>query len=251
MLTRRIIPCLDIKDGRTVKGIEFENLRDVGDPVELAVRYCEEGADELVFLDITASKEKRKTIFDLVEQVGEAIQIPFTVGGGVSNLDDVEHLLNAGADKVSLNSAIIERPALLDEAARYIGSQSVVAAIDAKREGDGWMVWTKGGSERTDLNALLWAGEVVQRGAGELLITSMDKDGGNSGYDLELLYTISQLVHVPVIASGGAGKHQHFRDALIHGRADAVLAASVFHYKLMSIKDLKMYLHDNGIPVRL
>jgi imidazole glycerol-phosphate synthase subunit HisF len=251
MLTKRIIPCLDVKDGRTVKGTKFMDLRDAGDPVDLAARYSDEGADELVFLDISASKEGRKTFFSVVERVAKAIQIPFTVGGGISDVDDVLRALDAGADKVSLNTAIVEHPEFLLEASAAVGSQSLVAAIDAKRKGNGWSVWTKGGSEKTDLDAVAWAQEAVRRGAGELLITSMDADGMKEGYDLDLLRTISLCTSVPVIASGGAGTREHIRDAITLGRADAVLAASIFHYQQISIADIKEFLQMNNIPVRL
>ncbi|MEX2191412.1 MAG: imidazole glycerol phosphate synthase subunit HisF [Bacteroidota bacterium] len=250
MLTKRIIPCLDVKDGRTVKGTRFLDLRDAGDPVELAVRYSAEGADELVFLDITATQENRSTLLNLVERVGASIQIPFTVGGGIASLRDIENVLLAGADKISLNSAIVRLPSLLDEAARHVGSQSVVAAIDAKREDGTWKVWTSGGTKRTNLDAREWAREAVERGAGELLVTSMDRDGGKAGYDIELLRDISSLVQVPVIASGGAGTRDHFLEVLQDGTADAALAASLFHYRETSIKEIKTFLQTRGIPVR-
>jgi cyclase len=251
MLTKRIIPCLDVKDGRTVKGTKFVDLRDAGDPVDLAARYSDEGADELVFLDISASKEGRKTFFSVVERIARAIQIPFTVGGGIGTVDDVLRALDAGADKVSLNTAIVGHPEFLLEASAAVGSQSLVAAIDAKRKGNSWSVWTKGGSEETDLDAVAWAQETVRRGAGELLITSMDADGMKEGYDLDLLRTISLCTNVPVIASGGAGTREHIRDAITLGRADAVLAASIFHYQQISIIDIKEFLQKNNIPVRL
>ena len=251
MLTKRIIPCLDVKDGRTVKGTKFVDLRDAGDPVDLAARYSDEGADELVFLDISASKEGRKTFFSVVERVAKAIQIPFTVGGGISDVGDVLRALDAGADKVSLNTAIVEHPDFLLEASAAVGSQSLVAAIDAKRKGNCWSVWTKGGSEETNLDAVAWAQEAVRRGAGELLITSMDADGMKEGYDLDLLRTVSSCTSVPVIASGGAGTREHIRDAITIGRADAVLAASIFHYQQISIADIKKFLQMNNIPVRL
>jgi cyclase len=251
MLTKRIIPCLDVKDGRTVKGTKFVDLRDAGDPVELASRYSDEGADELVFLDISASQEGRKTFFSVVERVARAIQIPFTVGGGISNVDDVLRALDAGADKVSLNTAIVERPEFLLEVSSAVGSQSLVAAIDAKRKGSSWSVWTRGGSQETALDAVAWARESVRLGAGELLITSMDADGTKKGYDLDLLRTISERTSVPVIASGGAGTKEHIRDAITIGKADAVLAASVFHYQQISINDIKEFLQTNNIPVRL
>jgi imidazole glycerol-phosphate synthase subunit HisF len=251
MLTKRIIPCLDVKDGRTVKGTNFLQLRDAGDPVELAARYSDEGADELVFLDISATLEGRKTFLQMVERVAEAIQIPFTVGGGISTVDDAGRALDAGADKVSLNSAVLARPTFIDEASKRVGSQSVVVAIDVKRHHGSWTVWTKAGTESTGKDALLWAEEVVQRGAGELLVTSMDRDGTTTGYDVELLRSISDRVSVPLIASGGAGTQEHVRDAILLGCADAVLAASIFHYNRISISDLKSFLHDNNIPVRM
>ncbi len=251
MLTKRVIPCLDVKDGRTVKGTNFLQLRDAGGPVELAARYSDEGADELVFLDISATLEGRKTFLQMVERVAEAIQIPFTVGGGISTVDDARRALDAGADKVSLNSAVLERPSFIDEASKCVGSQSVVVAIDVKRNNGSWIVWTKAGTESTGKDALLWADEVVQRGAGELLVTSMDRDGTTAGYDVELLKAVSDRVSVPLIASGGAGKMEHLRDAILHGHADAVLAASIFHYDKISISELKSFLHNNNIPVRM
>jgi len=251
MLTKRIIPCLDVKDGRTVKGTKFVDLRDAGDPVELAARYSDEGADELVFLDIGASREGRKTFLSVVERVAKAILIPFTVGGGISTVDDVLRALDAGADKVSLNTAIIQRPDFLQEASHAVGAQSIVAAIDAKRSRNGWGVWMKGGSEETPLDAIAWAMETVRRGAGELLVTSMDSDGTKEGYDLKLLQTISKCTSVPLIASGGAGSMEHIRDAITIGRADAVLAASIFHYQQISLREIKMYLKEHTIPVRL
>jgi imidazole glycerol-phosphate synthase subunit HisF len=250
MLTKRIIPCLDVKDGRTVKGTNFIGLRDAGDPVELAARYSEEGADELVFLDISATLEGRKTFLHMVERVAQAIQIPFTVGGGISTVHDAGWALEAGADKVSLNSAALARPSLIDEASKHVGSQSVVVAIDVKRSNGSWTVWTKAGTESTGRDALLWADEAVQRGAGELLVTSMDRDGTTAGYDVDLLRAISDRVSVPLVASGGAGKMEHLRDAIILGHADAVLAASIFHYHRISISELKSFLQTNNIPVR-
>jgi cyclase len=251
MLTKRIIPCLDVKDGRTVKGTNFIGLRDAGDPVELAARYSEEGADELVFLDISATLEGRKTFLHMVERVAEAIQIPFTVGGGISTVDDAGRALEAGADKVSLNSAVLARPSFIDEASKRVGSQSVVVAIDVKRNNGSWTVWTKAGTESTGKDALLWADEVVQRGAGELLVTSMDRDGTTAGYDVELLRAISDRVSVPLVASGGAGSKEHLRDAILLGHADAVLAASIFHYNKILISELKTFLHTSNIPVRI
>ncbi|MBI3110591.1 MAG: imidazole glycerol phosphate synthase subunit HisF [Ignavibacteriales bacterium] len=251
MLTKRIIPCLDVQDGRTVKGTKFLNLRDAGDPVELAARYSEEGADELVFLDISASREGRKTFLSVVERVARAIQIPFTVGGGISTVEDILRVLDAGADKVSLNTAIVLRPDFLNEAAMAVGSQSIVAAIDAKRDEKRWTVWIKGGAERTELDAVAWAQETVRRGAGELLVTSMDSDGMKAGYDLDLLRTVASRVHVPLIASGGAGTPEHLVQAITEGNADAVLAASIFHYQEISINDIKLSISANTIPVRL
>lgn len=251
MLTKRIIPCLDVKDGRTVKGMRFRNLRDVGDPVELAARYSDEGADELIFLDISASKEGRKTFLAVVERIARAIQIPFTVGGGISEVEDVLRALDAGADKVSLNTAIVEQPEFLAQTAEAVGSQSVVAAIDAKQEGPSWKVWIKGGGQETELDAVAWAEAAVKAGAGELLVTSMDTDGTRNGYDLKLLKRIAETVSVPVIASGGAGSCEHIREAITEGRADAVLAASIFHYQQLTIKEIKEYLRRHNIPVRL
>jgi len=251
MLTKRIIPCLDVKDGRTVKGTKFRNLRDAGDPVELAARYSDEGADELVFLDISASREGRKTFLSVVERIAKAIQIPFTVGGGIGALDDILRVLDAGADKVSLNTAVVLRPEFLREASLAVGSQSIVVAIDAKRENGGWNVWIKGGAERTSLDALMWATRTANLGAGELLVTSMDTDGTRTGYDLDLLRTISDLVRIPLIASGGAGTKEHIKQAIVDGKADAVLAASIFHYQEISLSDIKRYLHENNIPVRV
>jgi imidazole glycerol-phosphate synthase subunit HisF len=251
MLTKRIIPCLDVKDGRTVKGTQFVNLRDAGDSVELASRYSDEGADELVLLDISASQEGRKTFHKVVQDVAKAIQIPFTVGGGVSTVEDVMRVLDAGADKVSLNTAIVTNPYLLDAAAEKVGSQSIVAAIDAKRHEDSWLVYVKGGTVPTRLDAIWWAKEAVDRGAGELLVTSMDRDGTKEGYDIELLDTISRTVTVPVIASGGAGELVHLKEAIVDGKADAVLAASIFHFKEITLADIKQYLSENGVPVRL
>lgn len=250
MLAKRIIPCLDIKDGRTVKGVNFEGLRDAGDPVELARRYSLEGADELVFLDITATKEKRKTLVKLVERIALEINIPFTVGGGIRNTEEIADLLHAGADKVSLNSAIVRNPDLIDEAARQFGSQCIVAAVDAKRTGDQWTVFISGGSQNTGKDALAWIREVEQRGAGEILLTSMDRDGTKEGFDLELLKKVNEFATIPVIASGGAGTKQHCIDAIKKGDADAVLAASIFHFQEIEISDLKKELKSTDIPVR-
>jgi len=250
LLTRRIIPCLDVKDGRTVKGVRFEDLRDAGDPVELAARYSDQGADELVFLDISASKEGRSTFLRVVENVARAVRIPFTVGGGISAVDDVVRALDAGADKVSLNTAAVLRPELVAECAQRVGSQAVVVALDAKRDHERWSVWIRGGSEATSLDAISWASDVVAMGAGELLVTSIDRDGLREGYDLELLAAIANAVSVPLIASGGAGAPGHLRDAFTTGRADAVLLASILHYGEVTIRELKEYLSAKNIPVR-
>ena len=251
MLSNRIIPCLDIKNGRTVKGVNFEGLRDAGDPVELAQRYSLEGADERVFLDITATNERRKTLIDLVQKISKVINIPFTVGGGIGSVDEISNLLNAGADKVSLNSSIIKNPDLITQASDRFGSQCIVAAIDAKKTGVNWSVFTKAGTENTGLDALEWAIEVGNRGAGEILLTSMDKDGTKSGFDTELLSLISENVPIPLIASGGAGTIQHCIDAINFGKANAVLAASIFHFKEIEISELKISMENNGISVRL
>lgn len=250
MLAKRIIPCLDIKDGRTVKGVNFEGLRDAGDPVELARRYAQEGADELVFLDITATKEKRKTLVDLVRKIALEIDIPFTVGGGIRSVEEIADLLHAGADKVSLNSAIVRNPALIDEASRQFGSQCIVAAVDAKRTGDQWTVFISGGSKNTGKDALKWIAEAEERGAGEILLTSMDRDGTKSGFDLDLLAAVNEIISIPVIASGGAGTIQHCIDAVKTGKADAVLAASIFHFQEIEIEHLKKELSKSNIPVR-
>ena len=250
MLTKRIIPCLDIKDGRTVKGVNFEGLRDAGDPVELAERYALEGADELVFLDITATKEKRKTLVQLVHKIAKVLDIPFTVGGGIKSVEEIETLLHAGADKVSLNSAIVKNPDLINEASEAFGSQCIVAAVDAKNTGDQWTVFIKGGSENTGIDALKWMQETEQRGAGEILLTSMDRDGTKDGFDLGLLKEVNKKVNIPVIASGGAGNIQHCIDAIDQGKADAVLAASIFHFEEVAITDLKAALNNHKIPVR-
>lgn len=251
MLTKRIIPCLDIKDGRTVKGVNFVGLRDAGDPVELAQRYTEEGADELVFLDITATKEKRRTLVALVTDIAEHINIPFTVGGGIKSVEEIEDILKAGADKVSLNSAIVRGPELITRASDAFGSQAVVAAVDAKRVNDHWEVFVKGGSEPTGLDALDWIEKTEQLGAGEILLTSMDRDGTKAGFDLELLSKVNERVTIPVIASGGAGTIQHCCDAVNIGHADAVLAASIFHFREIEIKDLKAQMAKEGISVRI
>ncbi len=251
MLTKRIIPCLDIKDGRTVKGVNFLELRDAGDPVELAVAYAEEGADELVFLDITATVEKRKTLVALVGRIAEKISIPFTVGGGISAVADVRALLRAGADKVSINSAAVNRPDLINELAAAFGSQCIVVAIDTRYINGDHIVHTHGGRTPTALHTKPWAREVQDRGAGEILLTSMDHDGTKQGFADELLAEISSSLAIPVIASGGAGNMQHFVDTFSQGKSDAALAASIFHYKEITIHDLKGFLHNHGVSVRL
>lgn len=251
MLAKRIIPCLDVKDGRTVKGVNFVNLRDAGDPVELGKAYSEQGADELVFLDITASHEGRKTFTDMVSRVAETVSIPFTVGGGINELADVARLLEAGADKVSLNSAAIRNPGLVNEIASHFGSQVCVVAIDARNDADGWHCYVNGGRIRVERTLLDWAREVADRGAGEILFTSMDHDGVKQGFANEALSLLSDSLSIPVIASGGAGAREHFADAFRLGHADAALAASVFHFGEIRIPDLKHYLHNEGICVRL
>lgn len=250
MLAKRIIPCLDIKDGTTVKGINFVNLRDAGDPVELGIKYSKEGADELVFLDITASHEERKTFTELVERIALNISIPFTVGGGINELKDVDRLLSAGADKVSVNSTAIRNPFIIDEIAKNFGSQVCVCAIDARFDGKQWMCYTSGGRNLTDKELFSWAKEVENRGAGEILFTSMNHDGVKQGYANEALCHLSESLNIPIIASGGAGSLQHFSDVFKDGKADAALAASVFHFGEIAIKDLKHYLRNEGINVR-
>lgn len=251
MLTKRIIPCLDIKDGRTVKGVNFEGLIDAGDPVELAERYSQEGADELVFLDITATLEKRKTLIELVQRIAKQINIPFTVGGGIKTVDEIEALLKAGADKVSLNSSIVKNPELIRQASDAFGAQAIVAAVDAKHvSGSKWNVFIKGGTEDTGLDALEWMQTVEELGAGEILLTSMDKDGTKSGFDLDLLSRVNELVNIPVIASGGAGTIDHCVEAITIGNSDAVLAASIFHFQEIEIADLKSEMELQGIPIR-
>ena len=253
MFTKRIIPCLDVHNGRVVKGVNFVNLRDAGDPVEIAAAYDKAGADELVFLDITATSDARNTVVDMVRRVAERVFIPFTVGGGIRTVDDFKALLREGADKIAINSSAINRPELISEAADKFGSQCVVVAIDARRreDGSGWDVYKNGGRLRTGLDALEWAAEAERLGAGEILLTSMDGDGTKSGYDLELTAAVSSRAGIPVIASGGAGTMEHFAQAFIQGKADAVLAASLFHYKELERRDLKQYLADRGISVRL
>ena len=253
MFTKRIIPCLDVNDGRVVKAVNFVNLRDAGDPVEIAAAYDKAGADELVFLDITASSDNRRTVVDMVRRVAETVFIPFTVGGGIRTVEDFRMLLREGADKISVNSAAIANPRLISEAADKFGRQCVVVAIDAKRrpDGSGWNIYKNGGRVDMGIDALEWARTVDRLGAGEILLTSMDCDGTKAGYDNELTAAVADAVSVPVIASGGAGTKAHFYDALTVGKADAALAASLFHYKELEIRDLKQYLADRGISVRL
>jgi cyclase len=249
-LAKRIVPCLDVKDGQTVKGTNFVNLRQAGDPVELGMAYSQAGADELVFLDITASHEGRKTFAEMVTRVAENINIPFTVGGGINSIEDVERLLYAGADKVSVNSAALRRPELIDEIARRFGSQVCVCAIDARLDEDGWHCYVKGGRERVELGLFDWARQAADRGAGEILFTSMNHDGVKNGYANEALARLSDELSIPVIASGRAGTKEHFRDAFLLGKADAALAASVFHFGEIPIPELKSYLRSEGINVR-
>ncbi len=253
MFTKRIIPCLDVNNGRVVKGTNFVNLRDAGDPVEVAELYDKAGADELVFLDITASSDRRETTVDLVRKVAEKVFIPFTVGGGIRTVEDFKLLLREGADKISINSSAIDNPRLISDAADKFGSQCVVVAIDAKRraDGSGWNIYKMGGRVDTGIDALEWAVKANKLGAGEILLTSMDCDGVKQGYDIELTRTIAENVSIPVIASGGAGKPEHFYDALTQGKADAALAASLFHYKELEIADLKKYLAQRGVSVRM
>lgn len=253
MFTKRIIPCLDVNNGRVVKGVNFVDLRDAGDPVEVAKVYDKEGADELVFLDITASSDARNTFVDMVEQVAENVFIPFTVGGGIRTVEDFRTILRAGADKISINSSALNTPDLISDAAYKFGSQCVVVAIDAKKraDGSGWNVYKNGGRIDTGWDAVEWAMEAERRGAGEILLTSMDGDGTKAGYDLNVTRQIADAVSIPVIASGGAGELSHFYDAFSEGHADAALAASLFHYKELTIREVKEYLRDKGIPVRL
>lgn len=252
MHAKRIIPCLDVKNGRVVKGVSFVDLRDAGDPVECAAAYDRAGADELVLLDITATHEGRGTMMDIVERVAKTVFIPFTVGGGIRTTDDFKELLRAGADKISVNSAAVRNPDLINEAAEKFGSQCVVCAIDAKRrENSGWEVYLNGGRIPTGIDAVEWAKEAYKRGAGEILLTSMDCDGQKNGYDIELTHAVSTAVGIPVIASGGAGKKEHFYDAFTKGAADAVLAASLFHFNELPIPELKKYLRENGVSVRM
>jgi cyclase len=252
MVLKRVIPCLDVDAGRVVKGTNFVGLRDAGDPVELAERYDAEGADELVFLDITASHERRETIVELARRTADNVFIPFTIGGGIRSLEDAQAVLDAGADKVSVNSAALDRPELLAELAEHFGAQCVVIAIDAKREDGGWGVYVKGGREKVPgREAVAWAAEAVERGAGEVLLTSMDRDGTTDGYDIELTRAVADAVSVPVIASGGAGTLEHLSEAIGDGHADAVLCASIFHYGTYRVRDAKRHLAATGIPVRL
>ena len=253
MFTKRIIPCLDVKNGRVVKGINFVNLRDAGDPVEVAKAYDQAGADEVVFLDITASSDNRGTVVDMVRRVAENVFIPFTVGGGIRTVEDFKVLLREGADKISINSSAINNPRLISDAAEKFGSQCVVVAIDARRreDGSGWNIYKNGGRVDVGIDAIEWAAKVNELGAGEILLTSMDCDGTKAGYDIELTRQIAREVSIPVIASGGAGTKEHFYDALTTGGADAALAASLFHYKELEIRDLKQYLQGRGVSVRL
>ena len=252
MLTKRIIPCLDVKDGRVVKGVSFVNLRDAGDPVEIAKAYDKDGADELCFLDITASHEHRNTILDVVAKTAEQVFMPLTVGGGVRTLEDIRNLLTAGSDKVSINTAAVERPEFVREAAGRFGTQCIVVAIDAKRRsnGPGWEVFTHGGRKPAGIDAVEWAKQMERYGAGEMLLTSMDQDGRQSGYDLELTAAVSDALSIPVIASGGVGTLEHLYDGFVKGKADAVLAASIFHYRTHTIPEAKAYLRQKGISVR-
>ncbi|SFD44253.1 cyclase [Bacillus sp. OV194] len=252
MLTKRIIPCLDVKEGRVVKGVQFVNLIDAGDPVELAAFYDREGADELVFLDISASHEGRQTMIDVVDRVASQLAIPFTVGGGINSLEDMKRVLRAGADKVSVNTAALLRPELITEGADYFGSQCIVTAIDAKYDESlgSWRVYTHGGRKPTEWEVTVWAKEAVKRGAGEILLTSMDQDGEKSGFNLALTKAVSEAVTVPVIASGGAGNAQHFHEAFTEGKADAGLAASIFHYKETSVREVKKELKEKGVVIR-
>jgi cyclase len=252
MLTKRIIPCLDIKDGRTVKGVNFENIRDAGDPVELGALYAKEGADELVFLDITATVEKRKTLSELVNRIAHHINIPFTVGGGIASVEDVLVLLQNGADKISINTAAFKRPQLIRELSKEFGSQCVVLAIDARKEADGeWYVYLNGGRTRTDMKCFDWAKQAVEMGTGEILLTSMNHDGTKQGFAIDITRQLSEALTVPVIASGGGGTMQHFREVFEEGKADAALAASIFHFKEIAIPELKRYLQQEDIAVRL
>lgn len=250
MLAKRIIPCLDVREGRVVKGVKFLGIRDAGNPVALAEAYNKQNADELVFLDITASYEKRKIMENVVRKTAEQVFIPFTVGGGIRNLDDIRNILNAGADKVSLNTAAVKNPKILSEASGKFGSQCIVLAIDAKKRGKSWEVYTHGGRKPTGMDAVEWAKKGAKLGAGEILLTSMDRDGTKDGFDLELTKRISESVHIPVIASGGAGTLKHFLEVFTVGKADAALAASIFHYKEYNVGDIKKYLKKHGVCIR-
>ncbi len=251
MLAKRIIPCLDVDKGRVVKGVRFLNLRDAGDPVEVAKRYEQEGADELVFLDITASAEDRGIMIEVVKKVAETVFMPFTVGGGIRTVEDMRKLLEAGADKVSVNTAAVKNPQVVNEGAKLFGSQCIVVAIDAKRKGESWEVYIHGGRTPTGIDAVEWAKEVERLGAGEILLTSMDKDGTKAGYDVELCRAVAESVNIPVIASGGAGNKEHFYEVFDKGKVDAALAASLFHFRELSIPELKKFLKEKGIVVRL
>lgn len=251
MLTKRIIPCLDIKDGRTVKGINFKQLRDAGDPVALGQLYSQQGADELVFLDITATHENRKTLLDIVRRIAKEINIPFTVGGGINSIEDVSAILNAGADKVAVNSAAVNNPQLIEKIARRFGSQCIVLAVDAKQVKEKWIVYVHGGRKKTELELIPWLKQAEASGAGEVLFTSMDHDGTKNGFANSILAEVSDKLNIPVIASGGAGKKAHFLDVFTKGKADAALAASIFHFEEIQITELKKYLHTHQIPVRL
>lgn len=251
MLAKRIIPCLDVKNGRVVKGIQFVNLRDAGDPVENARAYDEQGADEIAFLDITASSDERDILLDVVRKTAEEIYIPLTVGGGVRRLEDIRNLLNAGADKVSVNTAAVKDPSFVERASKRFGSQCIVIAIDAKRKAEGWEVYTHGGRTPTGIDAVAWARRMEEMGAGEILLTSMDRDGTKDGYDIDLTRTIAEATSIPVIASGGVGNLEHLYEGLVLGKASAVLAASIFHYREYSIAQVKSFLRDRGVTVRL
>ncbi len=250
-LTRRVIVCLDVRDGRVVKGVRFEGLRDVGDPVELAERYERDGADEIVFLDIGATHEGRRTMLDLARRTADRLSIPLTIGGGIRTVDDMTHALRAGADKVGVNSAAVRRPEILTEGAKRFGAQCVVASIDARRDGDSWRVYTAGARVRTELDAVAWARECVARGAGEILLTSVDRDGARTGYDMELTRAVADAVSVPVIASGGAGTAAHICDVLADGRADAALIAGIVHDGVVTVADVKHAMHEARLPVRM
>jgi cyclase len=251
MTTKRIIACLDVKNGRVVKGVNFLNLKDKGDPAELAAKYEEEGADEIVFLDISATIEGRRTLLDVVRNTASVLSIPLTVGGGIRSLEDVSRILSSGADKVSINTAAVENKQIITQASEEFGAQAVVVAIDAKIEGNSWIVYTKSGTFRTGLEAISWAKEVESLGAGEILLTSIDKDGTRSGYDIKLTIAVAEAVNIPVIASGGAGKPEHFFEVLTEGKADAALAAGIFHDGVIRIKDLKYYLKTKGVDMRI